>query len=267
MALKRILITGAGGGLGKVLRQSLVGTADIIRLSARRDIGEAAAHEEIQLCDLADAAAVEKLLQGVDAVVHMGGQATEADWDTVLKSNIVGMINLYEAARKAGTKRIIFASTNHVIGMHPITRKLDHDSPPRPDSRYGLSKAFGEDLGNLYAYKHGISSMCIRIGSSFPEPTNRRMLSTWFSYRDLTELIKVGLTADYLFEIVYGVSANTRSWWDNSNAERLGYRPQDNAEAWADRLKGIVSEHPINEMFQGGGYCAPEFTGDIERIV
>jgi uronate dehydrogenase len=267
MALKRILITGAGGGLGKVLRQSLVGTADIIRLSARRDIGEAAAHEEIQLCDLADAPAVDRLLQGVDAVVHMGGQATEADWDTIVRSNIVGMINLYEAARKAGTKRILFASSNHVIGMHPITRKLDHDSPPRPDSRYGLSKAFGEDLGNLYAYKHGIVSMSIRIGSSFPEPVNRRMLSTWLSYRDLTELIKVGLTADYLFEIVYGVSANTRSWWDNSNAERLGFKAVDNSEVFAAKVGNITFNDPVADQLQGGGFSSKEFEGDLEKCL
>ena len=213
-----------------MLRQTLVGAAHILRLSSRSITGEAAPHEEIVPCDLADAAAVDRLLEGVDAVVHMGGQSVEADWDVILASNIVGMVNLYEAARKAGTDRIIFASSNHAIGMHPRSRRLDHNSPARPDSRYGLSKAFGEDMGCFYAYKYGIRTMAIRIGSSFPEPKNRRMLSTWMSYRDMTDLIKVGLTADYLFEIVYGVSANTRSWWDNSNAERLGFKAQDDSE-------------------------------------
>lgn len=267
MAIKRLLITGAAGGLGKVLRTGLVGTAGIIRLSSRRDPGELASHEEHVKADLADAAAVERMLEGVDAVVHMGGQSTEANWDVIIASNIVGMVNLYEAARKAGTKRIIFASSNHVIGMYPRDRRLDHTTPPRPDSRYGLSKAFGEDLACFYAYKYGISSLCIRIGSSFPEPKSRRMLSTWQSYRDIIEQIKVGLTADYLFEIVYGVSANTRGWWDNSNAERLGFRPQDDSERFAPKVEGIGDGDPVSDALQGGGFAGKEYVGDLERCI
>jgi uronate dehydrogenase len=267
MTIKRLLITGAAGGLGKVLRQGLVGTADIIRLSSRSDLGEPAPHEEIMLCDLADAQAVDRLLEGVDAVVHMGGQSVEADWDVILASNIVGMVNLYEAARKAGTDRIIFASSNHAIGMHPRSCRLDHDSPARPDSRYGLSKAFGEDMGCFYAYKYGIRSMAIRIGSSFPEPKNRRMLSTWMSYRDMTDLIKVGLTADYLFEIVYGVSANSRGWWDNANAERLGYRPKDDSERFAAKVGEIGDGDPVSDALQGGAFAGREYVGDLERCL
>lgn len=267
MTINRLLITGAAGGLGKVLRAGLVGSADIIRLSSRSDPGELAPHEEHVRADLADAAAVDRMLEGVDAVVHMGGQSTEAAWDVVVASNIVGCINLYEAARKAGTKRIIFASSNHVIGMHPRDRRLDHDSPPRPDSRYGLSKAFGEDLACLYAYKHGISSLCIRIGSSFPEPRNRRMLSTWQSYDDLIQQVRSGLTADYLFEIVYGASANTRGWWDNRNAERLGYRPKDDSERFAAKVGEIGDGDPVSDALQGGAFAGREYEGDLERCL
>ena len=267
MALRRVLLTGAAGGLGKMLRTGLVGAAETIRLSSRSNLGEAAPHEEIVYADLADAAAVDRLLEGVDAVVHMGGQSTEADWDVILAANIVGLINLYEAARKAGTRRIIFASSNHVIGMHPRIRRLDHTSEPRPDSRYGLSKAFGEDLSCFYAYKYGISSLCIRIGSSFPEPRNRRMLSTWQSYRDLTQQIRAGLEADYLFEIVYGASANTRGWWDNANAERLGYRPQDDSEAFAPKVATIGEDDPVAEALQGGGFAGKEYVGDLKRCL
>jgi uronate dehydrogenase len=267
MTIKRLLITGAAGGLGKVLRQGLVGTADIIRLSSRSDLGEPAPHEEIMLCDLADAQAVDRLLEGVDAVVHMGGQSTEAPWDVIIAANIIGCINLYEAARKAGTKRIIFASSNHVIGMYPRTERLDHTTPPRPDSHYGLSKAFGEDLACFYAYKYGISSLCIRIGSSFPEPRNRRMLSTWQSYDDLIRQIRSGLTAEYLFEIVYGVSANARNWWDNSNAERLGYRPQDDSERFAAEVGEISDGDPISDALQGGAFAGREYMGDPERCL
>ena len=267
MTLGRLLLTGAAGGLGKMLRTELVGSAEIIRLSSRSDIGELAPHEEHVRADLADAAAVERMLEGVDAVVHMGGQSTEAAWDVVVASNIVGCINLYEAARKAGTKRIILASSNHVIGMHPRDRRLDHTSPPRPDSRYGLSKAFGEDLACLYAYKYGISSLCICIGSSFPEPRNRRMLSTWMSYSDLVQMIKVGLTADYLYEIVYGVSANKRSWWENSNALRLGFEPRDDAEAFAPELESIGEADPVAEALQGGSSAGREYAGDLSRCL
>ena len=146
--------------------------------------------------------------------------------------------------------------------MHPRDRRLDHNSPPRPDCRYGLSKAFGEDLACFYAYKYGISSMCIRIGSSFPEPRSRRMLSTWQSYRDITQQIRVGLTADYLFEIVYGVSANTRSWWDNSNAERLGYRPKDDSERFAAKVGDIGDGDPVSDALQGGAFAGQEYVGD-----
>jgi uronate dehydrogenase len=267
MTLNRVLLTGAAGGLGKMLRGRLVGIAPIIRVSSRSSMGEAAAHEEIVYCDLADAAGVDKLLEGVDAVVHMGGQSTEADWETILSSNFIGMINLYEAARKAGTQRIIFASSNHAIGMHPRTERLDHNSLARPDSRYGLSKAFGEDLGALYAYKYGISSLCIRIGSSFPEPKNRRMLSTWMSYDDMVQMIEVGLTADYLYEIVYGVSDNTRNWWDNGNALRLGFKPKDDAESFAPAVGDIGEADPVAEALQGGGFAGREYVGDLKRCL
>jgi uronate dehydrogenase len=267
MAIKRLLITGAAGGLGKVLRTGLVGMAEILRLSSRSDVGELAPHEEWMRVDLADAPAVDKLLEGVDAVVHMGGQSTEAPWDVIVASNIIGCINLYEAARKAGTRRIILASSNHVIGLYPRDRRLDHTTPPRPDSRYGLSKAFGEDLACLYAYKYGISSMCIRIGSSFPEPRSRRMLSSWQSYDDLIQQIRSALTADYLYEIVYGVSANTRNWWDNSNAERLGYRPKDDSEQFAAKVAEIGDGDPISDALQGGAFAGQEYVGDLERCL
>ena len=266
MKINRLLITGAAGGLGSVLRKNLAGDYPILRLSSRKGLEPAAKHEEIVHCDLADAPAVEKLLEGVDAVVHLGGQSVEADWETVHRSNILGAYYLWEAARKAGTRRIVFASSNHAIGFHRRTTRLDETSPARPDSFYGLSKAFGEDLGRLYADKYGISCMCIRIGSSFPEPTDRRFLSTWMSYRDFTQLIRVSLSADYHYEIVYGVSDNTRSWWDNRNAYRLGFKSEDNAEDWAAAVEHKVSDDPVTELFQGGGFAGKGFAGDVDKI-
>lgn len=266
MKPNRVLLTGAAGGLGKMLRQSLAGRYPILRLSSRSNLEPAAPGEEIVYCDLADAAAVDALLEGVDAVVHMGGQSVEADWETILRSNIVGAYNLWEAARKAGTQRILFASSNHAIGFQRTTTNTNETTPCRPDSRYGLSKAFGEDLGRYYADKYGISCMSIRIGSSFPEPIDRRMLSTWMSYRDMTELVRVGLEADYHYEIVYGVSDNTRSWWDNRNAYRLGFRAQDNSEVFAAKVQDIVYNDPVADHVQGGRFASTDFDGDMDNI-
>jgi uronate dehydrogenase len=268
MRIERLLITGAAGMLGSVLRRHVAGRYPAVRLSDLKPLeGAAATGEELVRCDLADAAAVDRLLEGVDAVVHLGGQAVEAGWPTVMGANIVGCVNLWEAARKAGTRRILFASSNHAVGFHRRTERLDHASPAKPDSRYGLSKAFGEDLGLYYANKHGISCLVMRIGSCFPEPTDERMLSTWLSYGDFCRLVEAGLAADYVYEVVYGISANTRAWWDNSNAFRLGYRPQDDAEAYAAKVAGKRSDDPLVETYVGGSYCRPDFTGDMERIV
>lgn len=265
--IERLLITGAAGRLGSQLRRHFAGRFEALRLSDRVDMGAAGPGEELSVCDLGDAAAVERLFEGVDACVHLGGQPNEAPWPVIMNANIAGVVNVWEAARKAGTRRMVFASSNHAIGFQPRTKKLDHNSPARPDTRYGLSKAFGEDTALYYANKHGIEAMCMRIGSCRAEPTDERCLATWQSYADFCRLVDVGLTASFVYEIVYGVSNNRRSWWDNSNATRLGYRPQDDAEDWADRLKGKISPHAIDELFQGGPYCATDFTGDVERIV
>jgi uronate dehydrogenase len=161
---------------------------------------------------------------------------------------------------------VLFATSNHAIGFYPRTQRIDHTAPPRPDSRYGLSKAFGEDLAHFYALKHGIRGFCMRIGSCCPEPVNARMLATWQSFNDFAGLVTVGLEADYRYEIVYGVSRNTRSWWDNSNATRLGYEPKDNAETYAAKLDGVVFDHPLDDALQGGQYVSPDFTGKPDWI-
>lgn len=267
MRIGRLLITGAAGMLGSVLRRHLQGRFPYLRLSDVAPLGAAAPGEELLPCDLGDAAAVECLFEGVDACVHLGGHSVEGDWPTVINANILGVINVWEAARKAGTRRILFASSNHAIGFHARSRRIDHTAPARPDSRYGLSKAFGEDVAMYYANKHGISALCMRIGSARAEPEDERQLATWQSLPDFCRMIEAGLAADYVYEIVYGVSANRRSWWDNSNAERLGYYPQDDAEAWAEKLAGRKSANALDENFQGGPYCSPDFTGDPGRIV
>ena len=266
MTIERLLITGAAGNLGRMLRQRLRGALPVVRLSDREEMAPAEAGEEVVRCDLADAAATKRLCEGVDAILHFGAKSLEAPWPEILSANIVATINLWEAARLTRVERIVFASSNHVIGLYRRSEKLDRQAPARPDSRYGLSKAFGEDLAALYAYKHGIKAFCLRIGSCLEKPNNHRALSTWLSHGDCERLVRIGLTADYLFEIVYGQSRNTRAWWDNANAYRLGYDPQDDAEKFAPEVEGKFSGDPLNDDFQGGHFVPPDFSGDPSQL-
>ncbi len=266
MTVSNILVTGAAGALGKELRARLKGRYSLVRYSDIVAMAPAEAGEDTVIADLSDAVAMARACEGMDAIVHLGGQSVEGRWSQVISANLIGLINVYEGARLAGVKRIIFASSNHAIGYHRRTERIDHTAPARPDTRYGLSKAFGEDLASFYADKYDIKGFSLRIGSCFPKPTNARMLATWLSYDDFARLVEVGLTADYHNKIVYGVSRNSRLWWDNANAYRLGYDPQDDAEIFAAEVGHIVSGDPVEEEFQGGSYTSPEFVGTIDRV-
>lgn len=267
--MERVLITGAAGGIGRRLRADLQGVYPLLRLSDRVALESAGEGEEVMDADLADLAACEALCEGIDGIVHLGGQSVEADWDTVLQANIAGCYNLFEAARRKGVRRVVFASTNHVVGFYPRATRIDHQVSPRPDSRYGVSKAFGEALGRFYADKFGLRVMCIRIGNFADRPLDRRRLSIWISPRDFRQLVRIGLEhPDLHFEVVYGASESDRSWWDNANAYRLGYRPEDESEPFAAEVLAAepASPDPIAERFQGGPFCSPEFEGDPDRI-
>ncbi len=253
----RLLLTGAAGGLGQVLRQGMRPFAQNLRLSDINPLGTASAGEECVPCDLADKAAMRALLSGVDAVVHMGGVSTEAPFEQVLEANIKGLFHLYEGARVHGTRRIVFASSNHAIGFHKQGEVIDGDCAKRPDSYYGLSKSYGEDLSRFYFDRYGIETVCLRIGSSFPEPKDRRMLITWLSYRDLTELVRCALFAPTVgHTIAYGVSNNRDKWWDNSKAAHLGFVAQDNTEAFRAKLEAVpaLSEADPVKQYQGGAF-------------
>ena len=266
MAPTRILLTGAAGALGGELRRRRQGRQTLLRVSDALEMAQEGDGEEVLVCDLVDADAVEALCQDMDAILHFGGQSIEAPWPRILQSNIAGLINLYEGARKAGVERVVFASSNHAIGFYPRSQRLDHTSSARPDSRYGVSKAFGEDLAYYYAMKHGIRSLCLRIGSCLPKPVDARQLATWLSLDDFDRLTDVGLTADYVYEIAYGVSANTRSWWDNANIARLGYDPQDNAEDYADEIAHLTLDNPLAEDRQGGVFVPADFSGNLDWL-
>lgn len=258
--LQKLLITGANGNLGAICRQRLGHLAKTLRISARRDLGEAGPNEEIVYCEMGDKAAVDALIEGCDGIVHMGGQPVEASWEIIKNANIDGMFNLYEAARKSSvTPRIVFASSNHAIGFHEQTTRLDANSPTRPDGLYGVSKVFGEALARMYFDKFGIETASIRIGSCFPEPKDHRMLSTWLSADDFVSLIeRIFIISRLGCPIIYGASDNEASWWDNREVAYLGWKPKDSSEAFRAKLDSETERPPADDpraVYQGGLFC------------
>jgi uronate dehydrogenase len=254
----RLLLTGAAGGLGTVLRPRLRRLCRTLRVSDIAAMDAAGDGEEVVVAPLEDSAAVQGLVAGVDAIVHLGGVSVEGPFAPILQANIVGVWNLYEAARKHGTRRIVFASSNHVTGFYRQDEVVGPDDPMRPDGHYGISKAFGENLSRFYFDRYGIETVCLRIGSSFPEPVDRRMLATWLSYDDLERLVVASLTAPVVGHVVvYGVSDNTTTWWRNPNAAVLGYRADDSSEpfrAAAEARQPVLDARDPAVRFQGGGF-------------
>jgi uronate dehydrogenase len=270
VGMKHVMITGAAGKIGSVLRKALRASYPLVRLLDIAPLGAAENGEEVCAVDIRDAAALERAMAGIDCVVHLAGMSVEAPWEQVLPLNIEGCYNVFEAARRSGVKRIVFASSNHAIGFHRRERFIDTNVVPRPDTRYGVSKVFGEALGRLYADKYGLSVACLRIGSFLTpdRPTDSRQLLTWISHRDMVQLTRRCIDhPDYHFVIVYGVSNNLRSRWDNSNVKFLGYRPEDDAEVFAAEILALgKKENEIAAQFHGGFYTPIEFAGDPEQI-
>ncbi len=264
----RILLTGAAGHIAQRLRRLLPPLYELV-LTDLRPPADLRADETFIAADLADASAIEGAVAGVDGILHFGGQSVEAPWETILTSNIIGTYNLFEAARKQRVRRLVFASTNHVVGFYPRGQKIGPDVLPLPDSRYGVSKAFGEALGALYAYKHGMSVLCIRIGHVMDRPVDERRLAIWQKPEDLVSLIRIGLERDGLvYDVVYGMSDNARSWWDNSRASDLGYKPEGQSEMFAAEAlaaQALIPADEIADYFQGGSFCSEEFEGPHRR--
>ncbi|HKW37009.1 MAG TPA: NAD(P)-dependent oxidoreductase [Burkholderiales bacterium] len=265
--MKKILITGAAGDVGGHLRRELAGRY-ALRLSDIRSVAELSPGEEFVRGDCAKLRDMLRVTRDVDAVVHLGGFSVEGPWDVILRANIVGAYNVFEAARRNGVRRMVFATSNHAVGFYDRDETIDHRVYPRPDSRYGVSKVFGEALGSLYAHKYGMEVVCVRIGNVNPRPMDKRRLSIWLSPRDLAQLVSLAIEKPGIrFEIVYGVSANRRSWYDNANAERLGYRAEDDSEAWAEEILKAEKPgaDPRAEKYQGGTFVLAEDGGDPTR--
>jgi uronate dehydrogenase len=237
-----------------------------IRWSDIRKPDDLAPGTEFMLADLSKLDEVEAIMKGVNGVVHLGGFSVEGSWETILAANLVGCRNVYEAAYRAGTRRVVFASSNHAVGFYPRSKEIGVDVTVRPDSRYGVSKAFGEAMGALYADKHGLRVTCLRIGNFGDAPIDVRRLSIWLKPDDLVQLIRIGLEhPDIKFEIFYGCSDNAAAWWDNSNAAKFGYKPTGKAEdfrAQAEAAQAKIAADPVGDLLQGGTYPSDEYDAD-----
>jgi uronate dehydrogenase len=229
--MERVLITGAAGAIGTVLRPALREGLVELRLSDIEDVDELADNETFVRADLTDFEAVQRAVAGVDAVVHLGAVPNEAAFEVIAGPNLHGVYHVFEAARRSGVRRVVYASSNHATGMYEVGAPLDGSVAPRPDGLYGASKVFGEAMARMYVDRFGLSAVCLRIGSFKPQPQEERELATWLSHADGVRLFQAALAADVEFAIVYGASANTRRWWPTDMA--IGFAPQDDAEAFA----------------------------------
>ena len=258
--MKTILITGAAGRIGTFLRPELAGQYKL-RLSDIKPIRDLRPGETFVRADISKLSDMLRVTKGVDAVVHFGGQSGEHDWEHILKANIIGFYNAIEAARRNGVKRFLVATSNHAVGFYRCDQTIDHRVYCKPDSRYGVSKVFNEALASLYADRYGMEIFCMRIGNVNRAPIDRRRLAIWISGRDMAQLVTLGIERpDLRFEIVYGISDNARAWFDNANAHRLGYRPQDRSEIYAEEIlkrDGPPGSSPA-DIYQGGGHCMAE---------
>jgi uronate dehydrogenase len=260
MIFRRVLLTGAAGTIGGCLRAGLRDELEELRLTDLQAPEPAPVPPEAFVAaDLTDREKVARTVEGVEAVVHLGAVPSEAAFDRLLGPNVVGAFNVFDAARRGGVRRVVYASSNHVTGFYPVDELLSGAEAPRPDGLYGATKAFGEALGRMYSDRFGLEVICIRIGSFDERPTEPHELHMWLSPGDAVRLFRACLSApDIRFLTVYGASANSRSWWDPGEAaRRLGYEPHDDAERFAAEIE--VATPPLR--YQGDPFTAPEYGG------
>ena len=265
-----VLVTGAAGLIGGWLRGGLPERGWAVRGLDVVPVPDVRPGEEHRTADVTDLAAMVEATTGCSAVVHLAGIATESTWPAIRDTNIDGTYAALEAARRAGVQRVVLASSNHAVGYTPRPEQgllTEADAPHRPDTYYGVSKATMEALGSLYVDRYGLDVVCLRIGSAFPEPTTVRQLATWLSPTDTVGLVDAALRAPSPgFSVVWGVSDNTRRWWDLTAAEALGYRSVDDAEVFAEALIAAHGEpdptDPVHSRV-GGEYATAVFDADV----
>ncbi|WP_421993659.1 NAD-dependent epimerase/dehydratase family protein [Roseococcus sp.] len=261
---KPVLLTGASGNLGRHLAKSLGALGWKLRLTDITPFPDPLPEGAVFVkADLNDGVALLRQAEGCGAILHFGGVSVERPFEEVLGPNLRGLYHVYEAARHEGA-RVVFASSNHSIGFHERPQgnqaKLDFDGDFRPDGYYGLSKAYGELMGRMYWDKHGVENVNLRIGSCFAKPIDRRMLSTWLSYADLTRLIERCVVAERSgHAVIWACSNNPATYWGEDHRARIGWAPQDSAEPFRAEVEHITAD-PVTERYQGGGYTAIEYS-------
>lgn len=257
-----VLLTGASGRMGRTLRAPLARDFDVVRLYSRQPIEPLHAGEQLAIGDLSDMAAVGSACEGVDVVVHLGGKADESSFDEILESNIVGTYHVFEAARQAGVRRVVYASSHHVTGFYPVDHLTRVEEPVRPDSYYGVSKVFGEALGRLYRDKWGLEVVCLRIGVCRVAPENSDQLRTWLSVEDSARLVRAAAVAELPdgFATVYGVSNNANRFWDSAAGGKIGFIPEDSADSFAHLF---AEDSSFSFPRQGGAFTGPDYVGGI----
>ncbi|MEZ5117214.1 MAG: NAD(P)-dependent oxidoreductase [Candidatus Nanopelagicales bacterium] len=261
MTAGTVLVTGSAGAVGSALVPRLAAAGWALRLVDRvpgSGFAVEPPHTET-VGDCFDDAVLDAVLPGCDAVVHLAAVAGEAPVEEIAASHIVGTARVLEAARRNGVRRVVAASSNHAVGFTPRADLVGVDVRPRPDSFYGMGKVATEALCSLYADRYGMQTACLRIGTSIPRPLTRRHLSTWLSPDDLGRLVDACLRApDLTYAVVYGISANTRRWWDLDPGRALGYDPQDDAEAYAAEILASTPEQTPDDdeyRFLGGSFA------------
>jgi uronate dehydrogenase len=263
-----ILMTGAAGHIGAMLRPRLQTADRTLRLLDVASL-TAAAGEEVLQASITDMAAMTEACAGVDAVIHLAGLSAEAPWNRIAEANIHGTYVVFEAARRAGVTRIVFASSNHAAGFVPAADYPVADYAfPVPDTYYGVSKVTGEAIAALYHYRYQMDTICLRILSCTDRARTVRELSTWLSPDDTGRLFEACLTADKPgFRVAYGVSANTRGGWVSMHEARaLGFEPQDDAEQFAAEVIAVQGEPDLDDPVQahlGGEFCLPSLDAEF----
>jgi uronate dehydrogenase len=254
----RVAITGAAGRIGRAVHPGLAGLGhEVVAMDTVPADG-------VEYVDVGDSATLTPLLRGCEAVVHLALKSDETSFEGVLDTHLRLTHGVLEAMRAANVPRLVYASSNHAVGFTPRAEMINVHTRPRPDTFYGFGKAATEALCSLYSDRYSIATACLRIGGFADRPVNRRQLSIWLSPGDAVRLVDACLTAPELtFAVVYGTSANTRGWWDLEPARVLGYRPQDDAEAYASEILATPEsdEDRFAALHVGGEFCRPDWVG------